>query len=144
MHADSGRIRYVRLGAHSSNKGGVTQPYDAQIIEHIIHPDYTSAFNGNDIALLKLDQNVAFTSAMRPACLAQHYLPNAEMATATGWGRLEYNGPSSQTLMKVKLEIFAQDECQRQLQSVNIIDSQICAGSHSQNRDTCNVSVMPF
>lgn len=106
---------------------------------------YTGA--GPDIALLKLNETVEFSKFLRPACLAERsHLKANELVTATGWGRNATNGTATNDLMKVSLELFSYDECQRAIQNasnstINIPEAVICAGSTNSSKDTCQVSV---
>lgn len=67
-----------------------------------------------------------------------------------GWGKTEF-GSASVHLKKVALELFSQTECQnayspvsKQQLPLGIQESiQLCAGSHSQSKDTCQVSFLP-
>lgn len=60
------------------------------ISDRIPHPDYSAKSKYNDIALLKLNENIEFNEYVRPACL--NFDNNFEwtMALATGFGRLAY------------------------------------------------------
>lgn len=63
-----------------------------------------------------------------------------------GWGRTE-TSPSKAALRKVSLELFPQPECQEAYSAVSkqqlplgIQENiQLCAGSHYENKDTCQV-----
>lgn len=138
----SGYVHFVRLG--DLNKGDdIAQnikPNDLVINERIVHANYVKAKRGFDIALLKLERNVDFSYSVRPACLAEHNEQRTELVVATGWGAIEYDGSTSNALMKVNLELFSHDECQRTMPKYPILETQICAGSHSAIKDTCQVS----
>lgn len=94
---------------------------------------------------------VKFSNYIRPACLPQTMSVNSEHSKviATGWGRVNYSSAVSEHLQKVVLELFTQDECNqaygneighRQLSiGINAV-TQLCAGSHDSEKDTCQVS----
>jgi len=68
------------------------KPMDYQIDERIVHPDYQKPSLYNDIALFHLDQDVEFSSYVRPLCLNGD--PNwqsnlSQFVIATGWGQTE-------------------------------------------------------
>ncbi|XP_062552704.1 serine protease snake-like [Armigeres subalbatus] len=151
--------RFVLTAAHCSK--GVDNPTvvrlaeldlavedDDQVdfdVEQIIkHPKYTQKQAYNDIALVKLAQDVLFTKMLRPACLWAGREINTTQALATGFGHTEYGGKSSDQLMKVQLDVFDASACNylnsgsvRRKFPQGVIDSQICAGSLRDNRDTC-------
>ncbi|KAH9510073.1 Transmembrane protease serine 13 [Bulinus truncatus] len=69
----------------------------------ILHDEFNSQSNSNDIALLKLDFPVAFTSKIRPACLpvdGQEFSMN-DRCYITGYGERYKPGPSVLQQLKV-------------------------------------------
>lgn len=61
---------FVRLGVVEWNSTDDSlAPVDAEIEDIIIHPLYQSHLRYHDIALIKLRQNVEFSTFIRPACL---------------------------------------------------------------------------
>lgn len=88
-----------------------------------------------------------FTDYIRPACLhAGEVRTLDDTIIATGWGRLGAEGVQSDTLMKVTLDSFTPMDCfdsyDPDITLRQGIDNstQLCAGSHTTNRDTCDVS----
>lgn len=122
-------------------------PVDIAIETHIKHPEYTVKSDYNDIALFKLQKSATFNRYVRPICLSDKRNIREMKAIATGWGLTEYLGQKSSTLRKVTLELFSQSECYRiyefplsnKLSRGIDENSQICAGSHSEEKDTCEV-----
>lgn len=88
---------------------------------------------------------MVFNRYVRPACLADRFKPYTQNAIASGWGLTEFQGKPSKALMKVVLELYSNQECNttyindisRQLRYGIVEDTQLCAGSHTQRRDTC-------
>ncbi|KAH9510076.1 Chymotrypsin-like elastase member 2A [Bulinus truncatus] len=69
----------------------------------VLHDEFNSQSNSNDIALLKLDFPVAFTSKIRPACLpidGQEFSMN-DRCYITGYGERYKPGPSVLQQLKV-------------------------------------------
>lgn len=138
----------MRLGdlIHDSENDD-SQPQDFTVVERIKHPNFKSPAKYDDIALLRLDRNVTFNQYVRPACLADQYKPYTKKAIASGWGLTEFQGKPSNALMKVVLELYSQQECNityandisRQLKFGIVEDTQLCAGSHTERKDTCQV-----
>lgn len=111
-----------------------------EVIEEILHEGFKSPAIHNDIGLLKLDRDVEFNDAIRPACLPEEASDHLDNAIATGWGKLGSDTDRSNLLMKVILEIFSQNECSykyRMLREGIQEETQVCAGSHTDHKDTC-------
>lgn len=139
-------LNLIRLGDLNLNKTTEdAQPEDFRISETILHPEYNRSneetYRYNDIALIKLNKTVKFNPYIRPACLSN--IPEIPTKfVATGWGKTEFSGSNSNTLLKVQLERFELDECNKIFAnqaglSMGILDTQICAGSRNDTRDTC-------
>lgn len=122
-------------------------PKQYNVIERIKHPNFRHPSKYNDIALLRLDNSVQFNPYIRPACLQQTHSIDAEKVVASGWGKIDYNKAASEHMQKVTLEIFTHVDCNssyaneigRRLRDGIVDYSQICAGSHSAKKDTCQV-----
>lgn len=140
-----GSAQYVRLGEHDLDRSDDARSIDFRIIDKIPHPDYRSSLKYNDIGLFKLDRKVEFSKAIRPACLPEQESVGTNAAIATGWGKVSTDGNPSNVLLKVVLNMFSQDECNstygrdksRHLPNGIIEESQVCAGSHTEEKDTC-------
>ncbi|XP_062872542.1 mannan-binding lectin serine protease 1 [Trichomycterus rosablanca] len=126
----------------------------------ILHPDFDLHNYNNDIALVKLSQQVMLNELVRPVCLppprvndqTPSPLPNT-LGVVAGWGintasasasnkRMNLNsGTVSNVLQYVKLPVVAQEKCQASysLRSVNynITENMFCAGFYEGGRDTC-------
>ena len=63
----------------------------------ILHPNYDSNTNNNDIALLRLSSPVTFTDYIRPVCLAasSSVFNNGTDSWVTGWGAVNEGGESA-------------------------------------------------
>ena len=140
------RVRLGELDLQSVSDNA--NPQDFGISGKYVHPNYHPPSQYNDIALLKLDRQVQFSDYIAPICLqVNRNLPNANFI-ATGWGRTELGGSQSDILMKVDLEYFPNEVCQRNyddvaLESLSrgiVDDTQICAGSRQEEKDTCQVT----
>lgn len=122
-------------------------PIEIEIVEHIKHPEFKLPSKYNDIALLKLMHPVKFSQYIRPACLPETFYPQTQRAIATGWGLTEFRGKSSDSLMKVVLDLYGNQECNatyinhinRALEKGIVEKTQLCAGSRLEQKDTCQV-----
>jgi len=94
---DPGMIKYFKFlvvgGEHNLEKEeGSEQIRD--IAETIVHPNYNTETNQNDIALLKLSTPLRFDSFVQSACLPKSkslYAPGTE-AIISGWGEIDPKG----------------------------------------------------
>lgn len=84
----------VRLGVVSLNDNlnqdeGIL--VELGVEEMILHPQYGSNQNYNDIALIRLAGTVEFTLNMHPACLRVDVVdpPKKDLLWVTGWGRVD-------------------------------------------------------
>lgn len=136
------------LGEHDLSNDKNDRPLQVEIAEKYPHPEFKRSAKYFDIALVKMAIRVTFTPYRRPACLPEGYDTGTGHAIATGWGRVDFRGPSSQVLQKVILELFTEDECNAtyldaarttQLRYGILPAQQFCAGSHTEKKDTCQV-----
>jgi len=133
----------VVLGEHDTskdddcdNRGACSDPpVEVRVLSMIYHGSFnqrTIKHQPNDIALLKLAQEVKFTSYVYPICLP---LPNfnirsnqvGEVMTVSGFGRTAENSDPSPVKLKADLKSIANDECQEIYRShgAKIVDSQV-------------------
>lgn len=144
-----GEVRYVRLGdldLRSSTDDA--QPQNYTVINRIAHPNYQPPSQYHDIAILVLDRPILKTKYVKPICLYDSRDLPEYRPVATGWGRTQFGGESSDHLMKVTLQYFSIDECRntystistRKLSSGIVDDLQICAGGRNEEKDTCQVN----
>ncbi|XP_063076943.1 testisin-like [Engraulis encrasicolus] len=102
----------------------------------IVHSDYYSEPYANDIALMKLDRPVDFTSYIRPVCLPSNMSSFHHSTTcwATGWGTVGYGDPLPDpgTLQEVKLQVVGNNECNCKFLNTMlgdvILPTMMCAG----------------
>lgn len=141
-------MKRVRLGSvNLFNPTDDEYVQEFNVTQIFRHPRYLQPVLYNDIALVMLDRPVKITEYVRPACLpTSPYPPNINLI-ATGWGRTEYSGSRSETLMKVSLDLFSNALCRqayvsiptRQLPDGINEDLQICAGDAHEEKDACQV-----
>lgn len=136
------RPSFVRLGDHNlSNRDDEMSEIDVGINRFIPHDKYRANSFYNDIAVIKLIENVQFNNFIRPACLMQPVHPLFDTVIATGWGNTELGQPSD-VLKKVELGVVSASDCKHIQQSnsylrYGIQSSQICAGGAKGKKDTC-------
>lgn len=143
------QARHVRAGITNLTDNNHKQ--QRIVADVIAHPLYSNK-KYHDIGLLRLQKKFDLDTWVRPACLhTEKNLPYAK-ALASGWGKIDFAGDDSKDLLKVKLEIFPVDKCNQTyrrdiiqidspLKDGIIDDLMICAGSSTENKDTCQVKL---
>lgn len=126
----------------TSNDGSEHQDYDIEQIK--VHPNYRFPLKYDDVALIKTKRTVTFTEFIRPACLYTENSVKQSAGVATGWGKIEFAGDTSDKLMKVTLNIYDSSVCVRIYNTDRnlprgIVSSMLCAGDLSGAKDTCLV-----
>jgi secreted trypsin-like serine protease len=132
-------VKFVKIGTSSRITQNDGKSFTYNVKEIFQHPNYDPKKLNNDLGLLKLDKLVPLSERILPICLPQQFLAPAK-AIASGFGKTGYGESSSRDLLKVTLEKFTQDECQRPFGSLVTItnDSMICYGHHTEQKDSCN------
>ncbi|XP_073818319.1 venom protease [Musca autumnalis] len=144
--------KYALTAAHCANLGGespkvvrigggdLDDRHNEMIkIKRITqHPDYDSKYAYNDIAVVKLKRS----SRERPACLWSNEGLPQEVLTAIGYGQTKFAGPTSNSLLKVHLNVLTNEKCKSYYETgdklPNGVDAgQICAGDPKGEMDTC-------
>lgn len=133
----NGMIKFVKLGMidRLQNDNNV---FIYNVTKVIKHPQYSPRTFDNDIALLKLENDVNFSEFIYPICLPtrQHNEPNVIL---TGLGKTGGSDEQSQKLMKVELRKFSNKECQEIIETINITRNMMCYGSRVEQKDSCGV-----
>lgn len=119
-------------------------PQDIIIDQIIPHPDYAPSPIQNDIALLQLRNTVTFTKLIRPICIldGEEHRSDAfysrKLPFISGWGAIEFRGPSKTWLQDAQIEMVDNQLCARNYsnQRTALIDHRVlCAGGGG--KDTC-------
>ncbi|XP_066603122.1 venom serine protease Bi-VSP-like [Prorops nasuta] len=136
-------VRLGDLDLASNNDGA--QPIDILIEKKIPHPQYNPTTIVNDVAILRLQQEVPFSRNLHPICLPV----TEEMRTRSlvrtfpfiaGWGAKSFNGPSSSRLLEAQIPVVDMQECKEAFKSFKntVIDERvICAGFRQGGKDAC-------
>ncbi|CAH1710302.1 venom protease [Aphis gossypii] len=121
-----------------------SRPIDIPITRVITHEKYNAQEFTNDIALLKLENNVRFNQFIQPICLPilSHHRANKLVKSVpfvAGWGATSFRGPSSTTLMEIQIPVLDNSECKRAFANKKaIIDDRVmCAGFLTGGKDAC-------
>ncbi|XP_036252114.1 chymotrypsin-C-like [Molothrus ater] len=97
----------------------------------IVHEDWDSYLIINDIALVKLAEEVQETDTIRASCLpaAGKVLPNDYPCYVTGWGRIRTNGPLATILQQGLLPVVDYETCSKRDWWGSLVEeTMVCAG----------------
>lgn len=131
----------VRAGSLNYSSGG-QQVGVSRIVKH---PGYNRATFDQDLALLELATPLTLgpgVAAIRPLLPEQEASLGADgvLATATGWGSIASNGPSSEALLQVQLPLLGPASCRARSRypAAEITDNMVCAGDLAAGgKDSC-------
>ncbi|XP_063337905.1 polyserase-2-like [Pelmatolapia mariae] len=130
----------VYLGLQSL-QGENPNKVSRNVAKIILHPNYDSVTNNNDIALLRLSSPVRFTDYIRPVCLAASgsVFNNGTDSWVTGWGAVKEGValPFPQTLQEVEVPVVGNRQCNCLNGVGTVTDNMICAGVLAGGKDSC-------
>nr|AVP12669.1 complement component 2/factor B-like [Lepidonotus squamatus] len=125
----------VKFGSINSTKGTEDNPTLVFVDKVIKHPNFSMSNLVNDIALLRLKDEISFSVDIRPVCLpAQGASVYAEKqkATVTGWGYWNSTVKEpSETLKQIDVEIQSDETCVKTTNgktSEYVPGENLCAG----------------
>ena len=127
----------VVLGDHNlSGNDGTEQSINTSQV--IVHPQYGSAGNDYDIALLKLASpaNIVPGTVETIELNTDANLAAGTNAVVTGWGTTSSGGSISQILQEVTVPLVSNQTCAGSYGST-ITDNMICAGFQAGGKDAC-------
>ncbi|XKL59560.1 hypothetical protein PGB90_000576 [Kerria lacca] len=140
------QVSFVRLGDLDLdiNVDDELHPTDVSVADVIVHPQYSANPHINDIALIRLANNVQFTQYIRPICLLSgaeyrrddYY--NKKRPFIIGWGALRYLGPVVTRLQETSINVIDNEKCAEMYknQRAAVIDERVlCAGE--PGKDAC-------
>ncbi|EDL13404.1 chymotrypsin-like elastase family member 2A preproprotein [Mus musculus] len=131
----------VLLGAHSLSNPGAGSAA-VQVSKLVVHQRWNSqnVGNGYDIALIKLASPVTLSKNIQTACLppAGTILPRNYVCYVTGWGLLQTNGNSPDTLRQGRLLVVDYATCSSaSWWGSSVKSSMVCAGGDGVT-SSCN------
>ncbi|XP_053492400.1 serine protease 27-like [Ictalurus furcatus] len=130
----------VYLGKHTLNGSNPNQ-IARGVTQLILHPNYNTATQNNDIALLRLNSSVTFTNYIRPVCLAGQgsRFPDRTNCWISGWGSIASGVqlPSPGVLQEAMVPTVNTKVCDFLLGFGSITTNMMCAGYIQGGTDTC-------
>lgn len=129
------------MKAGSTIKGKGTNIFLKTIYQH---PGFDLKTVDNDISLLKFSLPLKFTNTIQPIklpTLNQNF--DHKVAAVSGWGRIDNNGGTTNTLKAVDINIFSDNECNA-IYGDRLTKHMFCAGDMSGAKDACIVRIYLF
>ncbi|CAG0920476.1 unnamed protein product, partial [Notodromas monacha] len=135
----------VRLGEWEINNQVEPLAYvDHRPSEIVLHPEYKSGPEFNDIAVIVLNRPVVRDHHINTACLPDNPADvyAGRRCIATGWGKDAFFGNYQHVMKKVDVPIVSHAECQRMLRNTRLGNyfrlhyNFLCAGGEI-NKDAC-------
>ncbi|XP_026479866.1 phenoloxidase-activating factor 2-like [Ctenocephalides felis] len=137
----------VRLGEWDASSDREPIPHQEFAIESVaIHPDYNNGNLHNDIAVIRLKNNVLLGTSplVAAACLPTRSFSNCNCKCwVSGWGKNAFTGQFQNVQKQVDVIIQSADGCQSSLRGTRLgaafvfdSDSFICAGGEI-GKDAC-------
>ena len=122
-------------GSNQLSSGGRVSSVD----RIIVHENYNTVTQENDLALLHLTQRAAnATVRPLPAAEADRLAAAGGAATAVGWGYTAENGNVQDVLRRVGLEIVSNEACNApSAYAGGITSGMLCAGFRAGGKDSC-------
>lgn len=110
-----------------------------QSTEKYEHYVYDNFLLKHDVAMIKLPMDVKRSDSIRPIQLANKDIGtlNKAIVTASGFGRLVYQGASAQTLNYINLEVISNTQCQEYHPRI-VFPSTICAFAMGHTQTLCH------
>ncbi|KAG1678556.1 Clotting factor B [Nymphon striatum] len=138
----------VRVGEHDLSDRYLGERYSVEDI--IVHEDFKPPEQYKDIALIRVKENIKFSTRVSPICLPTPENPIKNLAGrfayAIGWGHLSYAGRSSTVLQQVAVPITKKDYCVSAYNARGFdskyprglgFSSILCAGYREGGKDAC-------
>ncbi|XP_013133128.1 PREDICTED: trypsin, alkaline C-like [Papilio polytes] len=125
---DSANMWRIRVGSTNANSGG--NVHNTNRI--IMHPNYNSRTQDNDIALLRASSTWGFNNNVRAGSIAgsNYNLADNQVVWAIGWGATSYKGPGSEQLRHVQVWTINQNTCRNNYASrgLSVTNNMLCSG----------------
>jgi secreted trypsin-like serine protease len=102
-----------------------------------IHPSYTDATNGDDVAVLTLATAMPYTAASYVTSSQTSVYAAGTTARIIGWGTTSSSGSSSNQLRTATVPTVSNSSCTSSYGSSYIASDMVCAGYTSGGVDTC-------
>ncbi|KAH8318274.1 hypothetical protein KR074_006834, partial [Drosophila pseudoananassae] len=120
----------VQAGSLTLSDGGVR----VKVAAVTVNPSYKG--KGHDVAVLRLEKNLDFSSQIKAIKLATSDPPNDATVEISGWGRISQGGPISNNLLYLRVKHISRETCQRRYMR-DLYDTTMCL-LHDSKKGACN------
>lgn len=135
----------VRLGEWNIREQSEKYPHEEfEVEKKEVHPDYKPATFQNDIAVIRLAQDVSYKEHIIPVCLPELSTSFVgEKATVVGWGRTAHGQVATPAkLQETEVQVISAETCQEWFRSNNRAEviyahEFLCAGYEEGGKDSC-------
>ncbi|NWX87777.1 ST14 protein, partial [Nothoprocta pentlandii] len=127
---------YVGLTDQGKRDGAKVQ---ARAVKRVVaHPAFNDYTYDYDLAVLELQEPVAFSSVVKPICLpdATHNFPPGKDLWVTGWGATAEGGDGAAVLQKAEIRVINQSVCNELLPG-QLTARMMCVGVLTGGVDAC-------
>ncbi|CAG9797980.1 unnamed protein product [Chironomus riparius] len=140
IHPKNVTVSLVKVGMLQRLEDKFTVTYDvAKVFQH---QEFNKRTINNDIGLIRLTRNIEFSDKIYPICLPSKQDEDSDVIV-TGFGRTAQYHAQSDNLLKVGLELFPFDECQKLYRKKRLNEStMICYGHRTEKKDACQVRLV--
>ncbi|MFD3452569.1 S1 family peptidase [Streptomyces sp. NPDC058691] len=126
----------VRVVGGRTNLNG-TNGTVARVSRIWVHPGYTDAADGDDVAVLTLSASMPYTAAAYVSPSDTGVYATGTTARVLGWGTTRENGASSNQLRTATVPTVSDSGCRGAYGSDYVASDMVCAGYSSGGVDTC-------
>ncbi|XP_076394333.1 transmembrane protease serine 9 [Megachile rotundata] len=111
----------VVVGTNQLNSGGVSYGVE----KAVYHKDYDEYYLVNDVAVIRVDRNIAFNNLVKPISLASGSNSyDGSACILSGWGRVQAGGNIPNNLQYINLNVLSVAQCKKT--HSNVRSSHIC------------------
>lgn len=130
---------FIRLGEHNLEVIEGSE-IEFRVDLAIKHPKYDKRTVDNDVAMLRLPQEVSPSTYIGYACLPLSYqqLPKTHQCTIIGWGKRRNTDEAGTSLLhEAEVPIISNEDCKQVYFDYTITKNMFCAGHKRGRIDTC-------
>ncbi len=129
----AGNVRVVGGRTYLNGTNGTV----SRVSDIWVHPDYSDATEGNDVAVLTLSTSMPYTPVSYVGPSDTDVYAEGATARILGWGTTSSGGSSSNQLRTATVPLVSDSDCSSSYGSDFIKSDMVCAGYTSGGVDTC-------
>ncbi|KAI5749407.1 hypothetical protein M8J76_007086 [Diaphorina citri] len=128
----------VRFLEHDRSTLNESDHIDRKVKWITKHRGYSTTTFNNDIALIRLEEELKYDDKLRPVCMpVKGKSFSNKTGIVTGWGVQKQGGSTSDTLLEVEVPILSNAECKKTAYENRITPNMLCAGYPKGEKDSC-------